>query len=67
MDYFQIGRLIDTLQNQLREKGNELNAYRKKYDIRIRGEETNKAEASDDKSSSSKAAGVLVASDAKET
>ena len=59
---FQIGKLVDTLTQQLENKGKEINEYREKHNIRVRGEE----DKQDDKEKEKKPAssqGVLVAKD----
>jgi len=56
---FQISKIVESLTKQLESKGTELNEYREKHNIRIRGEEESKESSSQDKSN--KSSGVLVA------
>lgn len=56
----QLGNLVKSLSIQLENKGKELNAYREKYNIRVKGEEENANPGSENKSKSSSTAGVLV-------
>jgi len=58
----QITRLIGTLQKQLEAKGTELNEYREKHNIRVRGEDEKPGETADTKSKEKPASsqGVLV-------
>jgi len=56
----QLGKLHEALQQQLETKGRELQEYREKHNIRIRGEE-DRGLASQDTAAK---AGVLVAQDA---
>ncbi|KAK2145654.1 hypothetical protein LSH36_666g00000 [Paralvinella palmiformis] len=55
----QISKIVESLTKQLESKGTELNEYREKHNIRIRGEEESKESSSQDKSN--KSSGVLVA------
>ena len=59
---FKIGKLVDTLSVQLENKGKELNSYREKHGIRIRGEDDSQEEKSSDAPKSG-TSGVLVAKD----
>merc|ERR1712018_304511 len=45
----QITKLIETLQKQLETKGTELNEYREKHNIRVRGEDEKPGETADSK------------------
>ena len=53
--------MVETLTKQLETKGKDLNEYRKKYGIRVRGEEDKDDQKKDDSKSSTQ--GVLVAKD----
>ena len=55
----QLSKLIETLNKQVEAKGKEINEYREKYGIRVRGEQAPEQAAEDKKSSSTQ--GVLVA------
>ena len=57
---FQINKLIEQLTKQLESKGKELNEYREKFNIRVRGDETNEEQRKENKSSTQS---VLVASE----
>ena len=52
---------METLTKQLETKGKELNDYREKYGIKVRGEEEKEEQKKDDSKSSTQ--GVLVAKD----
>ena len=58
---FQLGKVVETLTKQLETKGKDLNEYREKYGIRVRGEEDKDDQKKDDSKSSTQ--GVLVAKD----
>jgi prefoldin subunit 2 len=58
----QLGKVLEALRNQLETKGRELQEYREKHNIQIRGENDTKTAAAADASSTSKSSGVLVAS-----
>ena len=53
----QVGSVLQTLRHKLEERDNELQDYREKYNIRIRGEEDRSPTGQD----TTKKAGVLVA------
>merc|ERR1711874_237658 len=55
----KMGKLIETLEKQLQEKGEEINGYMEKHNIQVRGNTDKKEEAGND--SGVKAGGVLVA------
>ena len=55
----QLSKLIETLNKQVEAKGKEINEYREKYGIRVRGEQAPEQTAEEKKSSSTQ--GVLVA------
>ena len=57
---FQINKLIDQLTKQLENKGKELNEYREKFNIKVRGDESADEEKKENKSSTQS---VLVASE----
>lgn len=61
--YLQLAKLIETLEKQLTDKGNEINGYIAKHNIQVQGKKdqtsTDAAPAADSKSS-----GVLVSSGA---
>ena len=54
----QLGQVVESLSHQMEIKGKELNEYREKYGIRLRGEEDSAEPQKDTKAGS---AGVLVA------
>lgn len=53
-----MSKLVETLTKQLEVKGNEINKYREKYNLKIKGEESKEMEKS---SKDVKTGGVLVA------
>ncbi|KAI0235603.1 Prefoldin subunit 2 [Lamellibrachia satsuma] len=57
-NYEQLGQVVESLSHQMEIKGKELNEYREKYGIRLRGEEDSAEPQKDTKAGS---AGVLVA------
>ncbi|XP_077990275.1 prefoldin subunit 2-like [Glandiceps talaboti] len=57
----QLNRLVDQLNDQLMKKGKDINEYREKYNIRVRGEVPTSEDLSEKKELSSQ--GVLVAKD----
>ncbi len=59
---FQLGKVTETLTGQLESKGKEINEYREKYNLRIRGEEDTPSEINKEKESKA-SSGVLVAKD----
>ncbi|GAB6019253.1 Prefoldin subunit 2 [Chamberlinius hualienensis] len=54
----QLGKFITTLNQQIAAKGQEINEFREKHNIRFRGQEENVAKSSDSQSKQSQ--GVLV-------
>ncbi len=56
--YFQLGNVVEALTSQLEKKGKELNEYREKHGIRVRGEDDKDEQKKDDSKSSTQ--GVLV-------
>ena len=54
---FQIGKLVQSLSSQLTAKGKEINEYREKHGLRIRGEEETQTQHKEAATTSS---GVLV-------
>ncbi|XP_048778205.2 prefoldin subunit 2-like [Ostrea edulis] len=54
----QMGKLVETLTKQLESKGSEINKYREKHNLKIKGEESKDMEKSN---KDMKTAGVLVA------
>jgi prefoldin subunit 2 len=64
-NYEQLGKVLETLQQQLEAKGRELQEYREKHNIQLRGdEEARNAAAGHDVAGAAKTSGVLVASGA---
>lgn len=61
----QLSDLIERLRTQVINKGKELNEYREKHNIRVRGEQDGNDEDSHGDSSKTPAQGVLVAPQAK--
>lgn len=55
---FQMNKLVETLTKQLETKGNEINKYRERHNLKIKGEESKDMEKS---SKDVKTGGVLVA------
>lgn len=55
---FQMSKLVETLSKQLETKGNEINKYRERHNLKIKGEESKDMEKS---SKDVKTGGVLVA------
>ena len=55
----QLGKVVETLTKQIETKGKEMNEYREKHGIRVRGEEEKSVESKKEAPSSSQ--GVLVA------
>ncbi|XP_013414903.1 prefoldin subunit 2 [Lingula anatina] len=55
----QIAKLIETLTHQLEVKGKEINEYRSKYNLHVRGEDEQKPS----EKTEAKSSGVLVAGD----
>lgn len=53
-----MGKLVETLTKQLESKGSEINKYREKHNLKIKGEESKDMEKSN---KDMKTAGVLVA------
>ena len=58
----QLGKVLETLKQQLESKGRELQEFREKHNIQLRGEDdAAKTAANTAASSSAKTSGVLVA------
>merc|ERR1711976_537751 len=59
-NYESIGKVLETLSSQLHSKGQEINEYKEKYNLRIRGEDE-AASNRQDQEASKGSSGVLVA------
>ncbi len=60
----KLGKLIETLEKQLKEKGEEINGYMEKHNIQVRGgqqqQQQKKAESENVEKAEKKTTGILV-------
>lgn len=58
--FFQLAKLIDTLEKQLTEKGQEINAYIEKHNIQVQGKKDRSDQMPSKEETAKPSTGVLV-------